>query len=386
MAGQPETPTYDATVYQYEVTDPVQGGVGGIANQPLKNLADRTAYLKQLIDSLVNGSLIPPTVAPLLGPAFQGSPTAPNVAPGNDSLLIANTDFVQTAKHGLAFVPVGGGVNVTLTQPQWGVAMLIFTGVLTNNISVLFPAQAGNWIVQNATTGGFSLTCKTVSGSGILVPQSAPFDAIWCDGTNINPQVSPFLLSLTMAQVIAALGFTPVQQGGGTNQLTDKVYIGWSAAGRLRLQVDTADQGNFAMEGVTNTFGPQQTFMLGLQAMRGSTGIPNQFQVPVLADFFAGSNSLGWWFSLPAFGITPSNVVMVVGGGIGAPGDGIQRTYPFPRQFPTLCAGMVISYGSSVPPSQGAIGAQPLNAAGFTALNSSLQGGSNGCNYIAVGW
>lgn len=43
---------------------------------------------------------------------------------------------------------------------------------------------------------------------------------------------------------VANLGFTPVQQGGGSGQDTNKVYIGWSAAG-LKCQVDASDQGSF---------------------------------------------------------------------------------------------------------------------------------------------
>lgn len=40
-----------------------------------------------------------------------------------------------------------------------------------------------------------------------------------------------------------ALGFTPVQQGGGTGQGSDKIYIGYSESG-LKAQVDTLDLGN----------------------------------------------------------------------------------------------------------------------------------------------
>lgn len=39
----------------------------------------------------------------------------------------------------------------------------------------------------------------------------------------------------------AALGFTPVQQGGGAGQGTNKVYIGWGAGSRLLVQVDAVD-------------------------------------------------------------------------------------------------------------------------------------------------
>jgi hypothetical protein len=43
------------------------------------------------------------------------------------------------------------------------------------------------------------------------------------------------------------LGFTPVQQGGGTGQLANKTYIGWSGS-KLKAQVDSSDQGAFVME------------------------------------------------------------------------------------------------------------------------------------------
>lgn len=39
----------------------------------------------------------------------------------------------------------------------------------------------------------------------------------------------------------ASLGFTPIQQGGGALQSTNKIYMGWSGAGKLRVQVDATD-------------------------------------------------------------------------------------------------------------------------------------------------
>jgi len=46
----------------------------------------------------------------------------------------------------------------------------------------------------------------------------------------------------------ASLGFTPVQQGGGIGQSSNKVYIGWSGSARLKLTVDVTDFGNFVMD------------------------------------------------------------------------------------------------------------------------------------------
>jgi hypothetical protein len=43
------------------------------------------------------------------------------------------------------------------------------------------------------------------------------------------------------------LTFTPVQQGGGAGQLSNKVYIGWSGS-ELKAQVDAADRGAIAFK------------------------------------------------------------------------------------------------------------------------------------------
>jgi hypothetical protein len=40
-----------------------------------------------------------------------------------------------------------------------------------------------------------------------------------------------------------SLGFTPVQQGGGANQGTNKLFMGWSSDSQLRLQIDSTDFG-----------------------------------------------------------------------------------------------------------------------------------------------
>lgn len=52
MANLPETPTFDAGVYQIETSDRAEGGVNGAANRSAKNLANRTNYLKFRVDGL----------------------------------------------------------------------------------------------------------------------------------------------------------------------------------------------------------------------------------------------------------------------------------------------------------------------------------------------
>ena len=47
------------------------------------------------------------------------------------------------------------------------------------------------------------------------------------------------------------IGFTPVQQGGGYQQLSNKIHIGWSG-GALKAQVDATDMGNIITDGSAN--------------------------------------------------------------------------------------------------------------------------------------
>lgn len=61
MANLPENSTFDTGVYQLETTDPVLGGADGVSNQQAKQLANRTRWLKDQVDSLnlLKGTGIP---------------------------------------------------------------------------------------------------------------------------------------------------------------------------------------------------------------------------------------------------------------------------------------------------------------------------------------
>ena len=52
MAYLPEENTYEAGIYQLELTDKVMGGADGISNLQGKQLANRTKYLKSERDRL----------------------------------------------------------------------------------------------------------------------------------------------------------------------------------------------------------------------------------------------------------------------------------------------------------------------------------------------
>ena len=56
MANLKETPTWEDGVYQLEEDDLVKGGADGIDNVQAKQLANRTAFLKALVESLASGT------------------------------------------------------------------------------------------------------------------------------------------------------------------------------------------------------------------------------------------------------------------------------------------------------------------------------------------
>lgn len=192
MANQPETTSYDSGVYQIEATDPVDGGVGAITNSPILSLANRTNYLKKHLDDIEGGVFVPNGLAPLNSPALTGSPSAPTQAAADSSTKLSNTAFVQTAVNGAVTVSVAGAATTTLTAAQYGVAIIILTGAVTGNKSVVFPALTGNWQVVNSTTGAFTITLKTAAGSGVSVTQGTSTN-IYGDGSNIGLQQTDFI-------------------------------------------------------------------------------------------------------------------------------------------------------------------------------------------------
>jgi hypothetical protein len=191
MAFQPETATYETGIYQLEINDPVQGGVGGLSNEPILQLANRTAWLYQELNELLSGAVIPSTVAPLDSAHLTGTPLAPTPALGDNSTRIATTAFVQGTVNGTLTKSVAGGANVTLSAVEAGNGVLNLTGALTANIAVIVPA-AGKWTVVNGTSGAYTLTVKTASGTGVLVTQGRSQN-LWCDGTNVYQQVTDFI-------------------------------------------------------------------------------------------------------------------------------------------------------------------------------------------------
>lgn len=244
MSNQPEITSYDVGVYQIESTDPVDGGVGSVTNAPLLSLANRTKYLKKHLDDIESGALVPTGLAPLNSPALTGTPTGPTQAAGDNSTKLATDAFVQSAVNGVVSVDVAGGSTTTLTQAQYGVAIIVLTGAVTANKSVVFPAQAGAWVVVNNTTGAFSITLQTASGTGVVVTQGTSTN-VFCDGTNIALQQSDFI-----SPVLTGAPTAPTPPVGDvSNRIATTTSIANSIGGVYALDVSTGVDLTLTSEG-----------------------------------------------------------------------------------------------------------------------------------------
>ncbi|WP_261534710.1 glycine-rich domain-containing protein [Burkholderia multivorans] len=119
------------------------------------------------------------------------------------------TKWVPSHAYGVTAITGLASSNVTLTPAQAMKPKITLAGTLTANVQVIFPAWTRDWTVVNNTTGSFTVTAKTASGTGVAL--AAGQQRITGDGTNI---VQP-------AESIAAatLSTQPMQLGQAVGRL-----------------------------------------------------------------------------------------------------------------------------------------------------------------------
>ncbi|MDN4146433.1 hypothetical protein QYE80_15695 [Pseudomonas tohonis] len=186
MTSLNETPDYTPGIYQLELTDPVVGGPEGISNRQAKELANRTAYLKQRTDALEAGT----TPA---GKATQLA-TARNIAISGDasgsaafngtaniaiSIALANSGIGAGTYRSVTVDAKGrvtggsnpntlGGYGITDAQP------------LDANLSALAAINAVGFYVSSGA--GTALVRSLASGTGISIN--------YPDGASGNPVIT----------------------------------------------------------------------------------------------------------------------------------------------------------------------------------------------------
>lgn len=82
-------------------------------------------------------------------------------------------------------INVAPGPTYTLTGIQLNQSIYEFTGVLTSNTTVVFPATVYEYTVINSTTGSFTLTVQPTAGTGVQIPQAGAA-IVYSNGTNMG--------------------------------------------------------------------------------------------------------------------------------------------------------------------------------------------------------
>ncbi|KVH69484.1 hypothetical protein WJ41_20820 [Burkholderia ubonensis] len=174
MTDLVESSTWTPGIRQFETSDPVEGGPDGIDNVPLRQLANRTRYLKDVQDAQAGGLEMK---APLASPAFTGSPQAPVPPQFDNTTKIATTSFVQQAAGNFqtrkyvngsaalaisdtgSWIEAGGAGPSTITLPAPATSNLTFniTNVTSNGAQVTISTPSASIYNQGLSAGTFAL-------------------------------------------------------------------------------------------------------------------------------------------------------------------------------------------------------------------------------------
>jgi hypothetical protein len=98
-------------------------------------------------------------------------------------------------------------LDVSLSDDEHNSLLIKATGVLTGNRAIETKDRKGFWFVSNGCTGAFTLTFKTDSGTGIVVPQGG-WAILVSDGTNMLQAATTLDATALAALLVAATGKT----------------------------------------------------------------------------------------------------------------------------------------------------------------------------------
>jgi hypothetical protein len=195
------------------------------------------------------------------------------------------------------------------------------------------------------------------------------------------------------ADVVNRLGFMPVQQGGGTDQGTNKIRLGWGTNARLKAQVDVTDLGSVVFD--SNVADVWRASNDG-----AGSGLDADLVDGWQRDDIRDWNNLlnkpgsfppsGFSQALSGYGyqVLPSGMTLQWGNGGHTDGSGSQPIV-FPIEFPTACLTAQVSNFASGPPTA-FHGSGNLSASGMTVYSSSTSGSPApagvGFRWLAIGF
>jgi hypothetical protein len=153
-----------------------------------------------------------------------------------------------------------------------------------------------NVTTQADLTSALALYAPKVSPalSGVpTAPTAATADNPATVATTAFVKGQGYINSITAAMVLSALGFTPIQQGGGASQAANKIYLGWDGS-RMRVQTDTTDRGELAFEAELANYAQLAQFPASL-VTPGYQKLPNGLIIQWNNNIDGSGHKLATW-------------------------------------------------------------------------------------------
>jgi hypothetical protein len=164
------------------------------------------------------------------------------------------TDMLEEAISGYVSIDISGdttlSTNVTgvTCQARHAIIKLISSGSLSSNANIIVPDLAKIWVINNATTGGQTVTVKTANDAGVVVPNGKT-GIIYCDGADV-------LEAGTSTAGNATMGGTLDVTGAVTMAAAATVGTTLGVTGNVSVNTDklvvTASNGNTTSKGVVS--------------------------------------------------------------------------------------------------------------------------------------
>lgn len=164
----------------------------------------------------------------------------------------ANFGIFDTAISKVLALSTTGGTT-TLTSAQNRYPVIVVSGVLASNATIVVRTAEKNWTVINKTTGNYTVTVKTASGTGKTVPRQRGLK-LYCDGTNVEFARAPGI---------------PMAQAGGTVDAITATFEPATVSGDLQDGYMWTVEAAGANVSTTPTFNPDATGALTIKKMGG---------------------------------------------------------------------------------------------------------------------
>ena len=122
------------------------------------------------------------------------------------------TDMLEEAIAGYVSIEITGNTtlstNVTGTSCESRHAIIRLTsGTLGSNSDIIVPDLAKIWIINNATSGGQTVTVKTANDAGVVIPNGKTA-ILYCDGADVKEAGTSTAGNATMGGTLEVTGAT----------------------------------------------------------------------------------------------------------------------------------------------------------------------------------